>query len=106
MTSSATVDDIPTSLSRKMQARRPTAAAASWTASMRVGDRELRTIWLAEDGWSVNIIHQTRLPHHLAIWRLVDLEGACKAIRTMQVRGAPLIGAAAAYGLALALRDE
>jgi len=73
---------------------------------MRVGDRHLRTIWLAEDGWSVDIIDQTRLPHDLHIWRLVDLEGACKAIRSMQVRGAPLIGAAAAYGLCLALRDE
>ena len=73
---------------------------------MRVGDRQLRTIWLAEDGWSVNVIDQTRLPHDLCIWRLVDLEGACKAIREMQVRGAPLIGAAAAYGVCLALRDE
>jgi methylthioribose-1-phosphate isomerase len=73
---------------------------------MRVGDRQLRTIWLAEDGWSVNIIDQTRLPHDLHIWRLVDLDGACRAIRDMQVRGAPLIGAAAAYGVCLALRDE
>jgi methylthioribose-1-phosphate isomerase len=73
---------------------------------MRVGERQLRTIWLAEDGWSVNVIDQTRLPHDLAIWRLVDLEGACKAIRDMQVRGAPLIGATAAYGLCLALRDQ
>jgi methylthioribose-1-phosphate isomerase len=73
---------------------------------MRVGDRHLRTIWLAEDGWSVNIIDQTRLPHDLHIWRLGDFAGACHAIRTMQVRGAPLIGAAAAYGLCLALRDE
>jgi len=73
---------------------------------MRVGDRQLRTIWLAEDGWSVNVIDQTRLPHDLCIWRLVDLEGACRAIREMQVRGAPLIGAAAAYGVCLALRHE
>jgi methylthioribose-1-phosphate isomerase len=73
---------------------------------MRVGDRQLRTIWLAEDGWSVNVIDQTRLPHELAIVRLLDLEGACRAISEMQVRGAPLIGAAAAYGVCLALRQE
>jgi methylthioribose-1-phosphate isomerase len=73
---------------------------------MRAGDRQLRTIWLAEDGWSVNVIDQTRLPHELAVVRLVDLEGACRAIADMQVRGAPLIGAAAAYGLCLALRRE
>jgi methylthioribose-1-phosphate isomerase len=73
---------------------------------MRVGDRQLRTIWLAEDGWSVNVIDQTRLPYDLCIWRLVDLEGACKAIQQMLVRGAPLIGATAAYGVCLALREE
>jgi methylthioribose-1-phosphate isomerase len=73
---------------------------------MRVGDRQLRTIWLAEDGWSVNVIDQTRLPHQLAILRLVDLAGACRAIRDMQVRGAPLIGATAAYGVCLALRED
>jgi methylthioribose-1-phosphate isomerase len=73
---------------------------------MRVGDRQLRTIWLADDGWSVNVIDQTRLPHQLVIERLVDLAGACRAIRDMQVRGAPLIGAAAAYGLCLALHES
>ena len=73
---------------------------------MRVGDRDLRTIWLAEDGWSVDVIDQTRLPHDVHIWRLGDLPTACRAIRDMQVRGAPLIGATAAYGLCLALRDE
>jgi methylthioribose-1-phosphate isomerase len=84
---------------------RSTAPAPSGKlrAFMRVGDRELRTIWLAEDGWSVNVIDQTRLPHQLVIERLVDLTGACRAIREMQVRGAPLIGAAAAYGVCLAL---
>jgi methylthioribose-1-phosphate isomerase len=73
---------------------------------MRVGDRHLRTIWLAEDGWSVDIIDQTRLPHDLHIWRLNDLATACRAIREMQVRGAPLIGATAAYGVCLALHDQ
>jgi methylthioribose-1-phosphate isomerase len=73
---------------------------------MRVGDRELRTIWLAEDGWSVNVIDQTRLPHELVVLRLTDLAGACRAIRDMQVRGAPLIGAAAAYGVCLGLHEN
>jgi methylthioribose-1-phosphate isomerase len=73
---------------------------------MRVGKRHLRTIWLAEDGWSVEIIDQTRLPHELRVERLLDLEGVCHAISAMKVRGAPLIGAAAAYGLCLALRKE
>ena len=73
---------------------------------MRVGDRHLRTIWLADDGWSVDIIDQTRLPHDLHIWRLNDLATACRAIREMQVRGAPLIGATAAYGVCLALHDQ
>jgi methylthioribose-1-phosphate isomerase len=73
---------------------------------MRVGDSQLRTIWVAEDGWSVNVIDQTRLPHTLVIERLVDLAGACRAIRDMQVRGAPLIGATAAYGVCLGLRED
>jgi methylthioribose-1-phosphate isomerase len=73
---------------------------------MRVGDRQLRTIWVAEDGWSVNVIDQARLPHELVIARLATLEDACRAIGDMQVRGAPLIGAAAAYGVCLALRAD
>src|SRR5688572_20744248 len=73
---------------------------------MRVGSTQARTIWLGEDGWSVKIIDQTRLPHELVVARLVDLAGMCRAIREMHVRGAPLIGAAAAYGICLALRVE
>jgi methylthioribose-1-phosphate isomerase len=66
-----------------------------------------RTIWLNEDdGWSVGIIDQTRLPHEWAIARLTTPEEAARAIRDMQVRGAPLIGATAAYGLCLALRAD
>ena len=66
----------------------------------------MRTIWLASDGRSVEIIDQTRLPHELVIARLERLEDAARAIRDMQVRGAPLIGATAAYGMALALRED
>jgi len=71
---------------------------------MNVDGRPLRTIWPAADGWSVEIIDQTRLPHELQTVRIESLEQMAKAISTMQVRGAPLIGVAACYGLALALR--
>jgi len=73
---------------------------------MNVGGRPMRTIWLAADGRQVEIVDQTRLPHELAIVALRTLEDAARAIRTMQVRGAPLIGAAAAYGMALAMAAD
>ncbi len=69
---------------------------------MRVGDQTMRTIRRAADGRAVEIIDQTRLPHALVVARLHTVEDAAHAIRTMQVRGAPLIGVTAAYGLALA----
>ncbi len=73
---------------------------------MRVGDRWYRTIWLDDDGWSVLIIDQTALPGELVVLRLTEVEQVAEAIRTMRVRGAPLIGVAAAYGVALALRSD
>ena len=73
---------------------------------MMVQGRPMRTIWLAEDGWAVEIIDQTQLPHAFVTRRLETLEDAAHAIRTMLVRGAPLIGATAAYGLALALHGN
>jgi methylthioribose-1-phosphate isomerase len=73
---------------------------------MNISGRAYRTIWLGADAWSVEIIDQTRLPHEVVIARLTSVEDAARAIRTMQVRGAPLIGAAAAYGLCLALRQD
>ena len=73
---------------------------------MKVDGIPYRTIWLAGDGWSVEIIDQTRLPHELAILGLRTLEDAVGAINDMRVRGAPLIGATAAYGLCLALRED
>jgi len=73
---------------------------------MKVGGRAMRTIWLAEDGRAVEIIDQTRLPHEFVTRRLESLADAAHAIRAMLVRGAPLIGATAAYGLALALRAD
>jgi len=73
---------------------------------MNVDGKPTRSIWVEADGWSVGIIDQTLLPHRFAIARLVSLEDAAHAIRAMQVRGAPLIGAAAAYGVCLALRQD
>jgi len=58
------------------------------------------------DGWSVRILDQTRLPWALEILRLSTVAQAAHAIRSMQVRGAPLIGAVAAYGLCLAMRTD
>jgi methylthioribose-1-phosphate isomerase len=73
---------------------------------MNVGGKPYRTIWLNEDGWSVAIIDQTRLPHRFETITLRNLADAAHAIRSMQVRGAPLIGVTAAYGLCLALRED
>ncbi len=73
---------------------------------MRVDGRPQRTIWLEPDGWAVGIIDQTRLPHDFVTVRLETLEQAAHAIRDMLVRGAPLIGATAAYGMALAMRSD
>ena len=64
------------------------------------------TIWLADDGRTVKIIDQTRLPHEFIVVELKGLQDACTAIRDMWVRGAPLIGATAAYGMALAMAED
>ena len=73
---------------------------------MKVDGVHTRTIWLNRDGWSVEVIDQTCLPHRFVSVRLVCVEDAARAIADMVVRGAPLIGATAAYGLALAMRDD
>ncbi len=73
---------------------------------MRVDRDHYRSIMLAADGWSVEIIDQTLLPHRFEIRSLQSADEAAEAIRTMRVRGAPLIGATAAYGLALAMRAD
>ena len=73
---------------------------------MNIKGKPYRTIWVAADGWSVEIIDQTKLPHELAIASLKTAEDAARAIKTMQVPGAPLIGAMAAYGVCLALRAD
>ena len=73
---------------------------------MQVDGVPYRTIWPADDGWAVEIIDQTQLPHRFVTTRLETVEDAAAAIRSMQVRGAPLIGATAAYGICLAVRDD
>src|SRR5215470_7144031 len=73
---------------------------------MKVDGKHTRTIWVEADGWSVGIIDQTALPHRFTTIRLATLADVARAIATMQVRGAPLIGATAAYGVALALRAD
>jgi methylthioribose-1-phosphate isomerase len=73
---------------------------------MKVAGKDMRTIWVERDGQSLGIIDQTLLPHRFATVRLATLADAARAIKSMQVRGAPLIGAAAAYGLWLALRED
>jgi methylthioribose-1-phosphate isomerase len=73
---------------------------------MKVNGKPSRTIWLEPDRWSVGIIDQTQLPHRIVLARLTTLSDAVRAIASMQVRGAPLIGATAAYGMCLALRAD
>jgi len=73
---------------------------------MRIDGKPFRSIWLNQDGWSVDIIDQTLLPHALAIRTLKSVDDAAEAIRTMRVRGAPLIGATAAYGMSLAMKAQ
>ncbi|MBF0355886.1 MAG: S-methyl-5-thioribose-1-phosphate isomerase [Alphaproteobacteria bacterium] len=73
---------------------------------MKINGTPFRTIWPAPAGQAVEIIDQTRLPHEFVTVRLETMEEAAHAIMEMLVRGAPLIGATAAYGMALAMNDD
>lgn len=73
---------------------------------MKVGERHYRTIWLNEDGWSVDLIDQRKLPHEFVVVNAQSMADIAVAIRDMWVRGAPLIGVAAAYGVALQMRAD
>ena len=73
---------------------------------MKINGRPQRTIWLDADGCSVIIIDQTLLPHSFETRLLTTAEEAAEAILTMRVRGAPLIGVTAAYGVCLAMRAD
>jgi len=73
---------------------------------MKVDGVHYRSIWVEPDGATIGIIDQTRLPYQFETLKLTTKEQAAHAIRSMQVRGAPLIGATAAYGLALAVAED
>lgn len=73
---------------------------------MNVGDKHYHTIWLNEDGRSIDIIDQRWLPHEFRIVTLKTVPDVATAIRDMWVRGAPLIGVTAAYGVAIAMTDD
>ncbi|MCG5248800.1 S-methyl-5-thioribose-1-phosphate isomerase [Methylorubrum extorquens] len=73
---------------------------------MKIDGRPYRTIFPEADGDAVMVIDQTRLPFAFELKRLTSLDDAAVAIRTMVVRGAPLIGVTAAYGMALAMRQD
>ena len=71
---------------------------------MKIEGKEYRTIWFENN--VVKIIDQTKLPHKIVIKDLKTVKDAINAIKTMEVRGAPLIGATAAYGLVLAIIEN
>jgi len=73
---------------------------------MKIGGKSYRTLWPTPQGDAIEVIDQTLLPHRFATRRLADLDSTIRAIKTMVVRGAPLIGATAAYGFAMALRAD
>ncbi len=77
------------------------------TSPMKIDGTPYRSVWIdQDDGWTIRIFDQTKLPWALEFLRLSTVAQAAHAIRTMQVRGAPLIGAVAAFGLCLALRED
>ena len=73
---------------------------------MNVDGTPYRTIWVEEDGSSIRIVDQTRLPHEFVTRALTTVAEIAEAIKVMRVRGAPLIGATAAYGVCLALSED
>ena len=73
---------------------------------MKIDGKPWRTIWLEPDGRSIGVIDQTQLPHQFTTRTLRSCDEAAEAIRTMVVRGAPLIGVTGAYGLMLALQVD
>lgn len=73
---------------------------------MSASAQNMRTLWYDDDAQQLHIIDQTRLPHHFSTMTVDSLAEACDAIVAMRVRGAPLIGITAAFGIHLALRDK
>ena len=73
---------------------------------MKIEGKEYRTIWFDEQSQVVKIIDQTKLPHQFIVKDLKTVKDAIKAIKVMEVRGAPLIGGTAAYGIVLAIIEK
>jgi len=73
---------------------------------MKIEGKEYRTIWFDEKNQAVKIIDQTKLPHKFEVKNLKTVKDVINAIKTMEVRGAPLIGATAAYGIVLAIMEK
>ena len=73
---------------------------------MKIEGKEYRTIWFEEQNQVVKIIDQTKLPHKFIIKDLKTVKDAINAIKIMEVRGAPLIGGTAAYGIVLAIMEN
>ena len=73
---------------------------------MKIENKEYRTIWFDGDSQSVKIIDQTKLPHQFIIKNLKTVKEVVNAIKKMEVRGAPLIGGTAAYGIVLAVKES
>ena len=73
---------------------------------MKINGVEYKTIWFDEEKQVVKIIDQTKLPHKFVIKELSSVKDAINAIKTMEVRGAPLIGGTAAFGLVLAIKEN
>ena len=73
---------------------------------MKIDGVHYRSIWLSDNGWSVRIFDQRQLPWRVEVAELTSVEMAARAIKDMWTRGAPLIGATAAYGLCLGLRTD
>tara|TARA_B100000767_G_scaffold178922_1_gene167086 strand:+ start:1403 stop:2479 length:1077 start_codon:yes stop_codon:yes gene_type:complete len=73
---------------------------------MKIENKEYRTIWFDKNSQTVRIIDQTKLPHQFTIKDITTVKDAINAIKTMEVRGAPLIGGTAAYGVALAVKEN
>ena len=73
---------------------------------MKIEGKEYRTIWFDEKSQTVKIIDQTKLPHQFIIKGLKTVKDAINAIKVMEVRGAPLIGGTAAYGLVLSILEK
>jgi len=73
---------------------------------MKINGKEYQTIWFDTQSKDVQIIDQTKLPHQFIIKNLKTVKEAISAIKNMEVRGAPLIGGTAAYGIVLAVKEN